>query len=60
MTFYTDTVTINHRSFFQKLKTGLSNWFSVVGYSRAAAHLTTLGYHEEAKNCMKQLAKLKS
>ena len=60
MAFYTDTVTINHRSFVQKLKTGFFNWCEVVGYSRAAAHLASLGYHEEAKNCMMQIAKLKS
>ena len=60
MAFYTETITIDHRSFFQKLKTGFQNWCEVVGYSRAAAHLASLGYHEEAKNCMMQIAKLKS
>lgn len=60
MAFYTETVTIDHRSVFQKLKTGFLNWCNVVGYSRAAAHLTTLGYHEEAKRCMEQVRMLKS
>ena len=60
MAFYTETFTIDHRSTFQKLKTGFLNWCEVVGYSRAAAHLASLGYHEEAKNCMMQIAKLKS
>lgn len=32
----------------------------VAGYSRAAAHLASLGYHKEAKHCMMQIAKLKS
>ena len=35
-------------------------WTEVVGYSRAAAHLASLGYHKEAKECMMQIAKLKS
>jgi hypothetical protein len=60
MAFYTDTVTIDHRSFFQKLWTGFQNWCNVVGYSRAAAYLASQGYHKEAKACMMELAKLKS
>lgn len=60
MAFYTDTITINHRSFFQKLKTGFLNWCEVVGYTRAATTLASLGYHKEAKHCMEQIAKLKS
>lgn len=32
----------------------------VAGYSRAAAHLASLGYHDEAKACMMEIAKLKS
>ena len=32
----------------------------VAGYSRAAAHLASLGYQDEAKECMMQIAKLKS
>jgi hypothetical protein len=31
----------------------------VIGYSRAAAHLASLGFHEEAKKCMLEVAKLK-
>jgi ferritin len=58
--FYTETVTIDSRSFAQKLYTGFQKWCEVVGYSRAAAHLASLGYHEEAKHCMMQIAKLKS
>ena len=34
-------------------------WTEVVGYSRAAAHLASQGYYEEAKHCMMQVAKLK-
>ena len=60
MAFLVDTVTIDHRSWFQKRLQGFMNFCEVAGYSRAAAHLTTLGYHEQAKNCMKQLAKLKA
>jgi len=34
-------------------------WSEVVGYSRASAHLASLGYYDEAKACMMQIAKLK-
>jgi len=30
----------------------------VIGYSRAAAELTRLGYHEESKRCMLEIKKL--
>ena len=59
MAFLVDTVTIDHRSRFQKLWAGFMNWCEVVGYSRAATHLAMLGYHKEAKECMMQIAKLK-
>tara|TARA_R110000796_G_scaffold69944_6_gene159176 strand:+ start:134 stop:310 length:177 start_codon:yes stop_codon:yes gene_type:complete len=32
----------------------------IIGYARAAAHLATHGYHEEAKRCMLQHNKLKN
>lgn len=38
---------------------GLSTTFEIIGYSRAASHLASLGYHEEAKNCMMEIARLK-
>ena len=60
MAFYTDTVTIDHRTWFQKRIDGFKNWCEVVGYSRAAAHLASQGYYAEAKNCMEQIAKLRS
>lgn len=30
-----------------------------VGYARAASHLASMGYHEQAKACMMELGKLK-
>lgn len=39
---------------------GFNNFCEVVGYSRAAAHLASLGYHEEAKHCMMQVNKLRN
>lgn len=39
---------------------GFSNFCEVVGYARAASHLSSLGYHEEAKHCMMQVNKLRS
>lgn len=38
----------------------ISTFCEVVGYSRAASHLASLGYHKEAKACMMQIAKIKS
>jgi hypothetical protein len=38
---------------------GLSTTFEIIGYSRAASHLASIGYHEEAKNCMMEIARLK-
>jgi len=40
--------------------TGFSNFCEVAGYSRAAAHLASLGYYDEAKNCMMQIEKIKN
>lgn len=57
--FYTETVTIGKRTWFQRWIDGFFNWCEVVGYSRAAAHLASQGYYEEAKHCMEQIAKLK-
>ena len=60
MAFLVDTVIIDHRSKFQKLKAGFLNWCEVVGYSRAAAHFASQGRQDLAKNCMMEIAKLKS
>ena len=59
MAFLVDTVTIDHRSYFQKLWAGFLRWAEVVGYSRAATHFAIQGQHDLAKNCMMQVAKLK-
>lgn len=32
----------------------------IVGYARAASYLAMHGFHEEAKNCMMEVQKLKS
>jgi hypothetical protein len=60
MAFYTETVTIDHRSRFQKLWSGFISWTEVVGYSRAAAHLAQQGKYDLAKQCMMEVAKIKS
>ena len=60
MAFYTETVTIDHRSKFQKLWTGFLAWTEVIGYSRAAAHFANQGQYDLARNCMMQVAKLKA
>jgi len=60
MAFLVDTVTIDHRSYFQKLWARFLRWTEVVGYSRAATHFASQGQYDLAKNCMMQIAKLKS
>ena len=39
---------------------GLMVMFEIVGYSRAAAHLASLGYYKEAEECMMQIKQLKN
>ena len=41
------------------LWSSLDRTIQVVGYSRAAAELAKLGYHEESKACMMEIAKLR-
>jgi len=57
--FYVESVTIGRRSIISRIWQGIKDTCEIIGYSRAAAHLASLGYHEEAKNCMMQVAKLK-
>lgn len=54
------TQVMNVMSPFSGFWNGFMNFCEVVGYSRAATHLASLGYHKEAKECMMQVAKLKS
>jgi len=60
MAFLVDTVTIDHRSTFRKIWDRFMVHCEIVGYSRAAAHLASQGQYDLAKNCMMQVAKLKS
>ena len=55
-----DKSTVSFQSFYQACKVGFIKWTEVVGYSRAAAHLSQLGYHAEAKACMMELSKLQN
>ena len=45
---------------FRGFGKGFWNFCEVAGYSRAAAHLASLGLHEEARNCMDQIKKIRS
>jgi len=40
------------------LWSSLDRFTQTVGYSRAAAELARMGYHEEAKRCMLQIREL--
>lgn len=57
---YAETVTIGRRSIITRIWEGLKVHFEIVGYSRAAAHLASQGLYKESKECMAQVAKLKS
>jgi hypothetical protein len=59
MAFLVDTVTIDHRSTFRKIWDRFMVHCEIVGYSRAAATLAAHGMHEEAKELMMEVAKLK-
>ena len=41
------------------LWSSLDRTIQVVGYSKAAAELARLGYHEESKACMMEITKLR-
>ena len=45
---------------FRGFGKGFWNFCEVAGYSRAAAHLASLGMYEEARNCMLQIKKIKA
>ena len=45
---------------FRGFGRGFWNFCEVLGYSRAASELSRMGMHEEAKNCMMQIKKIKS
>ena len=36
----------------------LMDWFETIGRARAAAHMTRLGYHEDAKRLMMEIKEL--
>ena len=45
---------------FRGIGKSIWNFCEVVGYSRAAAHLSQLGLHDEAKACLMEIKKLKN
>ena len=57
--FYVESITINRSSWFARIWQGFKNFCEVAGYARAASHLASLGYYEEAQHCMMEVAKLK-
>ncbi len=44
---------------FSWLWDSLDRTTAVIGYSRAAAELSRLGYYEQAKQCMLEVSKIK-
>tara|TARA_Y100001938_G_C8035486_1_gene403089 strand:+ start:298 stop:483 length:186 start_codon:yes stop_codon:yes gene_type:complete len=44
---------------FSGIWSSITRTAEIVGYSRAAAELTRIGFHEEAKKCMVEAAKLR-
>lgn len=45
---------------FRGFSKGFWNFCEVAGYARAASELARLGLHDEAKNCMMQIKKIKA
>lgn len=45
---------------FRGFGKGFWNFCEVAGYARAASELARLGLHDEAKNCMMQIKKIKA
>lgn len=43
---------------FAGIGKGIMNKLEMIGYARAAAHLANHGFHEEAKKCMMEYARL--
>jgi hypothetical protein len=58
--FYVESVTIGRRSLFSRIWQSFKITCEIIGYSRAAAHLASLGYYKESNHCMMQIAKLKN
>lgn len=54
-TLVMNTITTPFRGFGK----GFKNFCEVAGYARAASHLASLGYYDEAKNCMEQINRIK-
>ena len=55
----TNDPAVSFSKLWKNFKSGFIRWTEVVGYSRAAANLTQLGYHAEAKACMMQLSEIR-
>ena len=53
-----DTVPVG--AFVRGLWTKFEKFFTVIGYSRAAAELSRNGYHDEAKKLMMELSEFKN
>jgi hypothetical protein len=43
-----------------KIKKSVWNWVERTGYAMAASRLATAGYHEEAKNLMLEMKRVKN
>lgn len=55
------TLTINYIvNPFSGMWNSFMNFCARVGYARAAAHLASIGRHEEAKNCMLMADEIKA
>ena len=58
--FHVESVTIGSQSLVSRIWEGIKVRFEIIGYSRAAASLASQGLHEEAKQLMMEVAKLRS
>jgi hypothetical protein len=58
--FYVESITIGKPSLITRFWKSLMVHFEIIGYSRAASSLAQQGLYKEAKECMAQVAKLRS
>lgn len=57
--FHVESLTIGHRSIFSRIWQSIQTSCEIAGYSRAAAHLASMGRYEDAKEVMQKVAELK-
>ena len=48
------------KALFSRIGSGIIDGFELSGYARAAQHLRSMGYYEEAEHCYKMMDNIRS